>query len=222
MIEIVLEAFGIAVVGAAEHEADDVIGSLSRQFAGAVDIVTGDRDLFQLVADERDVRVLYVARGVGNLDVVDEGWVVRYGILPEQYADFATLRGDASDGLPGVKGVGEKTAASLLQQYGDLAGIVAAAADPMTSMATGLRAKLVAAADYLAVAPTVVEVVCDLDLPEVDSALVPLTEERSATVAELTKRWASARRQAASPRHWRRTPDLSRRHQQRQVSTSAE
>ncbi|MGH3508572.1 MAG: 5'-3' exonuclease [Nocardioidaceae bacterium] len=190
MIEIVLEAFGIAVVGAAEHEADDVIGTLSRQFAGAVDIVTGDRDLFQLVADERDVRVLYVARGVGNLDVVDEGWVVRkYGILPEQYADFATLRGDASDGLPGVKGVGEKTAASLLQQYGDLAGIVAAAADPTTSMATGLRAKLVAAADYLAVAPTVVEVVCDLDLPEVDSALVPLTEERSATVAELTKRW---------------------------------
>ena len=149
--------------------------------------MTGDRDLFQLVADERDVRVLYVARGVeprrGR-----RGWVVQYGILPEQYADFATLRGDASDGLPGVKGV-EKTAASLLQQYGDLAGIVAAAADPMTSMATGLRAKLVAAADYLAVAPTVVEVVCDLDLPEVDSALVPLTEERSATVAELTKRW---------------------------------
>jgi 5'-3' exonuclease len=190
MIEVVLEAFGIAVVGAASHEADDVIGSLSRQFDGSVDIVTGDRDLFQLVADDRDVRVLYVARGVGNLDVVDDAWVVRkYGILPEQYADFATLRGDASDGLPGVKGVGEKTAASLLQQYGDLAGIVAAAADPEASMSTGLRAKLVAAADYLAVAPTVVEVVRDLDLPEVDSTLAPLSDSKAAVVNELSERW---------------------------------
>jgi 5'-3' exonuclease len=134
--------------------------------------------------------VLYVARGVGNLDVVDDAWVVRkYGILPEQYADFATLRGDASDGLPGVKGVGEKTAASLLQQYGDLAGIVAAAADPEASMSTGLRAKLVAAADYLAVAPTVVEVVRDLDLPEVDSTLAPLSDAKAAVVNELSERW---------------------------------
>ena len=111
MIEMALAAFGIAVQGAAQHEADDVIGSLSIQFGGPVDVVTGDRDLFQLVSDERQVRVLYTARGVGNLDVVDDAWVVRkYGVLPEQYADFATLRGDTSDGLPGVKGVGDKTA----------------------------------------------------------------------------------------------------------------
>jgi 5'-3' exonuclease len=190
MIEVVLEALGIAVVGAAAHEADDVIGSLSAQFDGAVDVVTGDRDLFQLVSDEQEVRILYVARGVANLDVVDDAWVVRkYGILPEQYADFATLRGDTSDGLPGVKGVGEKTAASLLKQYGDLAGIVAAAADPETTMSTGLRGKLVAAADYLAVAPIVVGVVRDLELPAVDSGLAPLTEAQHAAVAELTDRW---------------------------------
>ncbi len=190
MIELALAAYGIAVIGAPQHEADDVIGSLASQFEGAVDVVTGDRDLFQLVSDERGVRVLYVARGVGNLDRVDDGWVVqKYGILPEQYADFATLRGDTSDGLPGVKGVGDKTAATLLQQYGDLEGIVAAAADPATSMATGLRGKLVDAADYLAVAPIVVGVVRDLELPEVDSALAALDDQQAAQVGELAERW---------------------------------
>jgi 5'-3' exonuclease len=190
MIEAALAAFGFAVIGAPEHEADDVIGSLSVQFDGMVDVVTGDRDLFQLVSDERQIRILYTARGVGNLDLVDDAWVVRkYGVLPEQYADFATLRGDASDGLPGVKGVGDKTAASLLKQYGDLEGVVAAANDPGTGMATGLRGKIVAAADYLLVAPEVVAVVRDLELPEVDSRLTSLDETQTALVAELTERW---------------------------------
>jgi 5'-3' exonuclease len=190
MIEMALAAFGFPVVGAVAHEADDVIGSLSVQFDGSVDVVTGDRDLFQLVSDDRQVRVLYTARGVGNLDVVDDGWVVRkYGVLPEQYADFATLRGDASDGLPGVKGVGDKTAASLLAQYGDLDGIVAAANDTGTGLATGLRAKLLAAADYLLVAPKVVAVVRDLTLPDVDSRLRPLDEAQTAVVAQLTEQW---------------------------------
>ena len=86
-----------------------------------MDVVTGDRDLFQLASDERKVRILYTARGVGKLEVVTDSVVVgKYGVLPEQYADFATLRGDPSDGLPGVPGIGEKTAAGLLQQYGDL------------------------------------------------------------------------------------------------------
>jgi 5'-3' exonuclease len=190
MIEAALAAFGIPVIGAVEHEADDVIGSLSAQFDGMVDVVTGDRDLFQLVSDERQVRVLYTARGVGNLDVVDDAWVVRkYGVLPEQYADFATLRGDSSDGLPGVKGIGDKTAASLLKQYADLDGVVAAANDPSTGLATGIRAKIVAAADYLLVAPQVVAVVRDLELPEVDSRLTPLDESQTELVAELTRRW---------------------------------
>ena len=105
--------------------------------------MTGDRDLFQLVDDDREVRVLYIARGVGNLEIVTNSSVVKkYGILPEQYADFAVLRGDPSDGLPGVKGVGDKTAASLLQQYGDLAGIRLRPLTTTTKMATGVRAKL--------------------------------------------------------------------------------
>ena len=118
IIVAVLEAFGIAIVGADHYEADDVIGTLATGAGMPVDIVTGDRDLFQLVDDEAEVRVLYTARGVGKHERVTDD-VVRREVrrrLPSQYADFATLRGDASDGLPGVAGVGDKTAAVLLQQ----------------------------------------------------------------------------------------------------------
>ncbi len=127
----VLEAFGIAIVGADGYEADDVIGTLATGAGMPVDIVTGDRDLFQLVDDEAEVRVLYTARGVGKHERIT-GDVVRekYGVAAGQYADFATLRGDTSDGLPGVAGVGEKTAATLLGRFGDVAGILAAAGDP--------------------------------------------------------------------------------------------
>src|SRR3954465_7167093 len=129
----VLEAVGLCVVGADGYEADDVIGTLATGAPMPVDVVTGDRDLFQLVDDRNGVRVLYIARGVGNHErVTDEVVVGKYRVLPGQYADFATLRGNASDGLPGVAGIGEKTAASLLLKYGDLTGIVAAAADPQS------------------------------------------------------------------------------------------
>jgi 5'-3' exonuclease len=190
MIEAALEAFGIAVVGADGYEADDVIGSLATQTQGAVDVVTGDRDLFQLVDDDNEVRVLYIARGVGNLEILTNSSIVKkYGILPEQYVDFAVLRGDASDGLPGVKGVGDKTAASLLQQYGDLAGIQAAAADGGTKMATGVRTKLTAATDYLEVAPTVVAVARDIDLPQVDTKILPLDEAGVEVVTGMRETW---------------------------------
>lgn len=109
MIRKVLELAGIAVVGADEHEADDVVGTYASQAAFPTDVVTGDRDLFQLVDDQRGVRVIYTARGMKNLELVTEVVVVgKYKVLPQQYADFATLRGDASDGLPGVAGIGEK------------------------------------------------------------------------------------------------------------------
>jgi 5'-3' exonuclease len=119
IIEDVLAALGVPTVGVAGYEADDVIGTLATGAVRPVDVVTGDRDLFQLVDDARQVRVLYTARGVGRHDVVDEAWVhAKYGIPGTAYADFATLRGDPSDGLPGVPGVGEKTAASLVTKYG--------------------------------------------------------------------------------------------------------
>jgi 5'-3' exonuclease len=185
----VLEAFGLCVVGADGYEADDVIGSLASQARQPVDIVTGDRDLFQLVDDEADVRVLYIARGVGKHERVTNDWVrAKYAIDARQYADFATLRGDASDGLPGVPGVGDKTAATLLQRFGDIDGIIAAAVDPDGDMGPGPRGKIKAAADYLAVAPQVVAVARDIDL---DSPATRLPSEPVdlRRVAELGEKW---------------------------------
>ncbi|WP_110183592.1 5'-3' exonuclease [Nocardioides solisilvae] len=185
----VLAALGIRVVGAADHEADDVIGTLATGAGMPVDIVTGDRDLFQLVDDEAQVRVLYTARGVGKHERVTNDVVrEKYGVDAHQYADFATLRGDASDGLPGVAGVGEKTAATLLGRFGDVPGIVAAAQDPASDLAPGPRRKVKDALDYLAVAPRVVAVVRDLDLGEVDTTLPRTPADHEAVVA-LADRW---------------------------------
>jgi 5'-3' exonuclease len=178
----VLDAVGLCVVGADGYEADDVIGTLATGAPMPVDVVTGDRDLFQLVDDAADVRVLYIARGVGNHEVV----VGKYRVLPSQYADFATLRGDTSDGLPGVAGIGEKTAASLLLSYGDLQGIVDAASDPSSDMSPGPRRKILDAADYLSVAPRVVAVTRDLELAPYDATLpsAPRDPDRLADLAE--------------------------------------
>ncbi len=190
VIRAVLDAFGIAIVGAPGYEADDVIGTLATGAGMPVDVVTGDRDLFQLVDDAAGVRILYVGRGVGRHERVDEAWVVgKYGVRADQYADFATLRGDASDGLPGVKGVGEKTAASLLQKYGDLAGIRAAAEDPASDLGPGPRLKIKDAAPYLDVAPTVVAVARDIDLPREHLAL-PRSPVDPDGLAALVERWS--------------------------------
>jgi 5'-3' exonuclease len=190
VIRQLLDAFGITVLGAPLHEADDVIGSLASQATDPVDVVTGDRDLFQLVDDARQVRIIYTARGMSKLELVTDAVVQsKYGVAPAQYADFAALRGDTSDGLPGVAGVGEKTAASLLREYGDLDGIIAVANDPVAPMSASVRAKIRAASDYLAVAPTVVEVVRDLDFGEVDWRIRPLTDEQLTDVERLAAQW---------------------------------
>ena len=185
----VLDAFGICVLGADGYEADDVIGSFAAQADQPVDIVTGDRDLFQLVDDEADVRVLYIARGVGNHERVTNEWVrAKYGIDARQYADFATMRGDASDGLPGVPGVGEKTAATLLARFGDMDGIIAAALDPDSEMGPGPRSKVRAAAAYLEVAPRVVAVARGIGLGSPATRL-PREPRDLSRVAELGHRW---------------------------------
>jgi 5'-3' exonuclease len=152
--------------------------------------VTGDRDLFQLVDDARDVRVVYTAKGMSNLEVVtDEIVVKKYGVHGAQYADFAVMRGDASDGLPGVAGVGEKTAATLLQNHGDLAGILAAA-EAGDGMSAGVQAKLRAAADYLAVAPAVVEVARSLDLGSPADRIVAADDPARTAAEALAERWS--------------------------------
>ena len=186
VIRELLNSLGIPVVGAADHEADDVIGTLASHSRMPVDVVTGDRDLIQLVNDARSVRVIYTGRGMSHLELLDDATVeAKYGVEPRQYVDFAVLRGDPSDGLPGVAGVGEKTAVSLLKEFGDLAGIQAAAADPSVALAAAVRGKITAAHDYLAVAPKVVEVVRDLDLGE-HGGLGP---ERSDALDKLDATW---------------------------------
>ena len=191
-VPLIAEAFGllgIPVVGAPGCEADDVMGTLSHQATGPVDVVTGDRDLFQLVDDSRQIRILYTARSVPNHDVVTDQWIIdKYGVTPRQYVDFAVMRGDASDGLPGVAGIGEKTAAALLTEFGDLDGIVAAAGDPASSIKPRVRANLLDSTDYIAAARTVVAVRTD-GVEVADYTRTPLTDEQTATFTQFAERW---------------------------------
>lgn len=170
LIREVLGATGLAVIGADGYEADDVIGTLTARWEGPVDIVTGDRDLFQLVDDAAGHRVLYCARGIARHERVDDAWLAsRYGVTGAGYVDFAVMRGDPSDGLPGVAGIGEKTAASLVATYGDLEGMLAAAGEGKLSPM--LARRLADALDYLGAARAVVTVADDIPLPSYDLTL---------------------------------------------------
>lgn len=187
----VLAALGIARVGSPGFEADDVIGTLAASADVPVDVVTGDRDLFQVVDDARGVRVLYTAKGgVARAEVIDEAAIEsRYSIPGRAYADFSALRGDTSDGLPGVPGVGEKTAASLITLYGSLEGVLAAAEARDPQVRPGIHDKILAARDYIAVAPRVVHVRTDCALPTYDDRL-PATPADPDALVELSDRWS--------------------------------
>lgn len=183
----VLGAIGIPAVGADGYEADDVLGTLARRGPAPVEVASGDRDLFQLV--DAGTTMLYCGRGVAKLEVCDEKAVLaKYGVPASSYADFAALRGDPSDGLPGVPGVGEKTAARLIARYGSLDAIVEAVADPRADFAPGLRQKLADAADYLKVAPEVVRVAEDVSLPPFYPAL-PSSPVDPDELIRLAERW---------------------------------
>ncbi|MDO8149865.1 5'-3' exonuclease [Isoptericola sp. b408] len=196
----VLAALGIARVGSPGYEADDVIGTLvAREVTRPADpeddgprvgIVTGDRDLFQLVDDAAGVAVLYPARGVRDPDVVDQARLAeKYGVpTGTAYAEMAVLRGDPSDGLPGVAGIGEKTAAKLLATFGTLDRILAAAAAGEKGVTPSQRTKIAAAADYLAVAPDVVRVAHDAPLEPFDDSL-PNEPADPAALETLAERW---------------------------------
>nr|WP_296767260.1 5'-3' exonuclease [Rhodococcus sp. (in: high G+C Gram-positive bacteria)] len=180
MIMDVLAAAGIATAGAEGLEADDVLGTLAAiERRDPVVVVSGDRDLLQVAADEpNQVKVLYVGRGLAKAELFGPAEVSdKYGVPPERagaaYAELALLRGDASDGLPGVKGVGEKTASTLMLRYGSVAALREAALDPTSDMAQGVRAKLVAASDYLDAALPVVRVVTDADVSLSTSDAIP-------------------------------------------------
>ncbi|MBW8173255.1 5'-3' exonuclease [Ornithinimicrobium sp. Arc0846-15] len=185
----VIESVGIPVIGSDGYEADDVIGTYTAQYAGrvAVDVVTGDRDLFQLIDDAAPVRVIYTAKaGVRDAEVLTQSSLhERYGVpTGAAYADMATLRGDTSDGLPGVKGIGDKTAAALIETYGTLAGVRAAVDNGNPEIKGARRKNLEAASDYLDVAPKVVKVADDAPLPNIPVTL-PREIADPATLEEL-------------------------------------
>ena len=160
-----LSLCGIGFVGIPDYEAEDVIGTLAQHAPGRVGIVSGDRDLFQLVRDPQ-VFVIFPRRGVSVVDVVDESYIEKkYGIPGRRYLDMAILRGDPSDGLPGVRGIGEKIAASLIARYGDLDAVVAAALEKPGGSALG---KVRGAVDYIDRARRVATIPLDLPIPDVD------------------------------------------------------
>src|SRR5580693_7805140 len=170
-------------------EADAVIGTLAGRAEEPVDVVTGDRDLFQLVDDARQVRIVYIARGVARFEVVDEAAVTaKYQIPGRDYAAFATLRGDPSDGLPGVPGVGEKSAAALVRVFGSVEAMLTALDAGHGGFPMGSRAKLVQARDYLEAALPVVRVATDAPLPPAGGRL-PVTPADPRRLAELDERW---------------------------------
>jgi len=166
----VLEAFGIALVGVDNYEADDVMASFAVREKGPIRVVTGDRDLFQLVDDKRDVAIVYLAKGISQHDLVDRKYVAqKYGIPGDRYALFAMIRGDASDGLPGIRGIGEKGAAVIANHFATMDDVIAAAGDESDTRLTPLlRKKLLAGADYAAIAPKLVHCALDIELPQVD------------------------------------------------------
>ncbi len=185
----VLKATGIAMKWADGYEADDIIGTLAAQATEPVEVITGDRDLFQLVDDARNIRVGYIGKGVARLELVDEAGVTRrYQIPGRSYAAFAALRGDPSDGLPGVPGVGEKTAAALVRAFGSVEAMLAAIDAGHGGFPPGSRAKLVAARPYLEACLPVVRVATDAPV-KLTGGELPSSPPDRAGVAALDERW---------------------------------
>lgn len=165
----VIDALGIAMVGVDDYEADDLMATFSVKQQGPIRIVTGDRDLFQLADDKRDVKIVYLAKGISNHDLVDLKWIAdKYQIPGDRYALFAMIRGDSSDGLPGIRGIGEKGAASIANQFTSLENVMQAAREGDERLTANIRKKLLESAAYAAIAPKLVSCALDVAIPEMD------------------------------------------------------
>jgi 5'-3' exonuclease len=179
-----LDAFGIPMVGVDDYEADDVMATFAVREKGPIRIVTGDRDLFQLVDDRRDVKVVYLAKGISQHDLVDISWVAnKYGIPGDRYALFAMFRGDPSDGLPGVRGIGEKGAALIANNFASVDDALAGAKAGHEVLSASLAKKIIEGADYLKIAPTLVNCARDVAIPSMKIAMPTKPEDLSAIYA---------------------------------------
>ncbi len=163
------DALGIPLIGADDYEADDVIATLSRTETGPVRIVTGDRDLFQLVDDDKDVKIAYLAKGISAHDLVDTKWIsMKYQIPGERYGFFSMIRGDASDGLPGIRGIGEKGAAAIAQEFSSMIELIDAAKSSDSRLKPIHQKKILEDLEYAKNATRLVTCVTDVRLPKVD------------------------------------------------------
>ncbi len=182
-----LEALGFPMLGVDDYEADDLMATFAVNQPGPIRIVTGDRDLFQLVDDKRDVKVVYLAKGIANHDLVDLKWIEqKYEIPGDRYGLFAMIRGDASDGLPGIKGIGEKGAASIAKQFTNLHEVMKAAINDDERLTANIRKKLLESAEYARIAPKLVGCATDVSIPEmkIDLPNKPLDTQKIQDIKE--------------------------------------
>lgn len=182
-----LEALGFPMLGVDDYEADDLMATFAVNQPGPIRIVTGDRDLFQLVDDKRDVKVVYLAKGIANHDLVDLKWIEqKYEIPGDRYGLFAMIRGDASDGLPGIKGIGEKGAASIAKQFTNLDEVMKAATNDDERLTANIRKKLLESAEYAKIAPKLVGCATDVSIPEmkIDLPNKPLDTQKIQDIKE--------------------------------------
>ena len=167
-----IDAFGIPMVGVDDYEADDVMATFAVREKGPIRVVTGDRDLFQMVDDKKDVKIVYLARGISQHDLVDSKWVAeKYSIPGDRYALFAMFRGDPSDGLPGVKGIGEKGAALIANNFANVDDALKGAIAGDDSLPPALAKKIIAGEEYLKIAPTLVHCARDVAIPQMEIAM---------------------------------------------------
>ena len=185
----VLDALGIAMVGVDDYEADDLMATFSVKQQGPIRIVTGDRDLFQLVDDKRDVKIVYLAKGISNHDLVDLRWINdKYQIPGDRYALFAMIRGDSSDGLPGIRGIGEKGAANIANQFSSLGEVMKAAETSDERLTANIRKKLLESAAYAAIAPKLVGCALDVSIPQMEISM-PLKPKSMKKIEELKEEY---------------------------------
>ena len=188
----ILDAIGLPRLGERGFEADDILGSLVAQHEIECDVVTGDRDLFQLVSDAGQTRVISITKGVRNLEIVDDTFLLeKYGVAGHQYADFATLRGDSSDGLPGVRGIGEKTASQLISTWGSLDALMAAFEREDELLKPAVVKKLAASIDMIEPASKVVHVRSDSTVTTKLEAPSSIADERE--LLDLVGQWGIKR-----------------------------
>jgi len=181
------EAAGIPLIGIDDYEADDVIATMAKREPGPTRIVTGDRDLFQLVDDKRDVHVAYLAKGISNHDLVNLDWIAqKYNIPGDRYGLFAMIRGDASDGLPGIRGIGEKGAAEIARNFANMDRVIDAAQNGDPKLPESLRKKILANIEYAQIAERLVRCADDIRLPDFDLN-IPNTPEKAKYLDEMKK-----------------------------------